>query len=83
MYQQALSKIIGGNDLSETEMSALMLDILSDKSSDAQIGALMAALATKGETYAELVGAAQAMRKKAHRIQITAPVVMDTVGTGG
>ena len=83
MYQEALSKIIERNDLSETEMSTLMLDILSGNSSDAQIGALMAALATKGETYAELVGAAQAMRKKAHRIQITAPVVMDTVGTGG
>ncbi|MBA3037990.1 MAG: anthranilate phosphoribosyltransferase, partial [Desulfobacterium sp.] len=50
---------------------------------DAQIGAFMAALATKGETFEELAGAASAMRKKARRIQTTAKTVVDTCGTGG
>ncbi|MDZ7599553.1 MAG: anthranilate phosphoribosyltransferase [Desulfobacterales bacterium] len=43
----------------------------------------MAALATKGETFEELAGAAQAMRRKAHRIQTPADIVVDTCGTGG
>ena len=35
------------------------------------------------ETFAELTGAARAMRRKAIRIQTTADTVVDTVGTGG
>jgi len=43
----------------------------------------MGALATKGETFTELAGAARAMRRKATRIQVTADTVVDTCGTGG
>jgi anthranilate phosphoribosyltransferase len=43
----------------------------------------MAALATKGETFSELAGAARAMRRKATRVQVTAQTVVDTCGTGG
>jgi anthranilate phosphoribosyltransferase len=43
----------------------------------------MAALATKGETFEEVAGAALAMRKKAFRIQTSASTVVDTCGTGG
>ena len=61
----------------------MMDTILSGEVTEAQIGAFMAALAAKGETFAELAGAAQAMRKKALRIQATASTVVDTCGTGG
>jgi anthranilate phosphoribosyltransferase len=44
---------------------------------------MMAALATKGETFEELAGAARAMRRKALRIQTSAATVVDTCGTGG
>lgn len=60
-------------------MDALMSGTLTD----AQIGAFMAALATKGETFAELAGAARTMRRKAHRLHVTASTVVDTCGTGG
>jgi len=43
----------------------------------------MAALATKGETFEELAGAARAMRRKAVRIQTLSKNVIDTCGTGG
>jgi anthranilate phosphoribosyltransferase len=43
----------------------------------------MAALATKGETFEELAGAARAMRRRAARIQVSGPAVVDTCGTGG
>jgi len=83
MFRDNLIKIVQGNDLTATEMGALISHVLSGEATDAQIGALMGALATKGETFEELAGAAQAMRRKAHRIQTPADIVVDTCGTGG
>jgi anthranilate phosphoribosyltransferase len=83
MFREKLNKIVQGKDLNETEMSQLITDIFSGNVTDAQIGAFMAALATKGETFEELAGAAQAMRRKALRIQASASTVVDTCGTGG
>ncbi len=71
MFRENLSKIVQGNNLSETEMSFMINEILSGNMTDAQIGAFMAALATKGETFEELAGAATAMRRKALRIQVS------------
>jgi anthranilate phosphoribosyltransferase len=83
MFKEKLNKIVQRIDLSETEMSEVITDIFSGSVTDSQIGALMAALATKGETFEELAGAAKAMRRKAARIQTSSPVVVDTCGTGG
>lgn len=83
MFRENLNKIVQGNDLSETEMSQMITEIFSGNVTDAQIGALMAALATKGETFEELAGAARAMRRKALRIQASAATIVDTCGTGG
>ena len=83
MIQETVKKITQKQDLDETEMAEVMTEIMSGNATDAQIGALMAALATKGETFAELAGAARAMRRKATRIQASADTVVDTCGTGG
>jgi len=83
MFRDNLKKIIARKDLSETEMARMIADIFSGEITDAQVGAFMAALATKGETFEELAGAASAMRKKARRIQTSAKTVVDTCGTGG
>ena len=83
MFTEYLSKIVQRIDLTEAEMSEVMMEIFSGNITEAQIGALMAALATKGETFEELAGAAKAMRRKAKRIQTSAGTVMDTCGTGG
>lgn len=83
MFRENLNKIIQGKNLNETEMSQMITEIFSGNITDAQIGAFMAALATKGETFEELAGAARAMRRKAVRIQVSAPTVVDTCGTGG
>jgi anthranilate phosphoribosyltransferase len=82
-FRDHLSTIIAGDNLNQPEMQQMMNIILSGDVTDAQIGAFMGALAAKGETFAELAGAAQAMRKKALRIQTTASTVVDTCGTGG
>ena len=83
MFKENLSKIIKREDLNEEQMSQMITEIFSGNITDAQIGAMMAALATKGETFEELAGAARAMRRKALRIQTSAATVVDTCGTGG
>jgi len=83
MFREYLNKIIQRIDLSETQMSQMITEIFSGNVTDVQIGALIAALATKGETFEELAGAARAMRRKAHRIQAPTAIIVDTCGTGG
>jgi len=83
MFNQYLQEIIAGRDLSEEQMADLMGQILDGQATDAQIGAFMGALAVKGEGFEELTGAAREMRRKAKRIQVASPVVVDTCGTGG
>lgn len=83
MFRDHLKKIIEGVHLDENQMADVMMEIFSGSLTDAQIGAFMGALATKGETEQELAGAARAMRRKAHRIQSSAGTIVDTCGTGG
>ncbi len=83
MFREYLKLIIEGNQLDEEQMTQMMTEVLSGEITDAQIGAMMAALATRGESYEELAGAAKAMRRKAHRIQPPGSIVVDTCGTGG
>jgi len=83
MFRDKLNKIIHRTDLTEDEMAGMISAIFSGEITDARIGAFMAALATKGETFAELAGAARAMRRKALRIQTVGAAVVDTCGTGG
>jgi anthranilate phosphoribosyltransferase len=83
MFKNYLSKIIQKIDLTDMEMAEMMTEIFSGTITDAQIGAFMGALATKGETFEELAGAAVAMRRKATRITVSASDIVDTCGTGG
>lgn len=83
MFRDHLQTIINGENLTETQSAEMISTVLAGEATDAQIGALMGALATKGETFEELAGAARAMRKAALRIQTTGSPVVDTCGTGG
>lgn len=83
MFKDHLATIISRTDLTESQMAEMISEIFDGKTTDAQVGAMMAALATKGETVEELAGAARAMRKKAHRVQVSTTPVVDTCGTGG
>lgn len=82
-YRDLLSRLIRGENLSADESSAALDGILSGEWSEARLGAFLAALAAKGETVNEIVGAARAMRRKASRLQSLGGVVLDTCGTGG
>lgn len=83
MFSDYLTQIIQRKDLSESQMADMMNTVLTGNATEAQIGAMMAALATKGETFEELAGAAKAMRRNARRIQAAGSPVVDTCGTGG
>ncbi|MDJ0782547.1 MAG: anthranilate phosphoribosyltransferase [Desulfosarcinaceae bacterium] len=83
MFKNHLQSIINGENLTEAQSAEVIGTVLAGEATDAQIGALMGALATKGETFEEVAGAARAMRKAALRIQTTGSPVVDTCGTGG
>src|SRR5258708_25662402 len=58
-----------------------MATIMDGEATPAQIGALLAGLAARGETEDEVVGFARAMRDRA--LPILARGAVDTCGTGG
>ena len=82
-----IKKVEAGSDLSRQEADNAMEEILSGRSDEETIVALLAALRAKGETVGELVGFARAMRR--HVIPVFADgsrpdeLLVDTCGTGG
>jgi anthranilate phosphoribosyltransferase len=83
VIKDILNALVRKQNLTELQAAECVDSILGGEWTDAQIGAFLAALAAKGETVDEVSGAARAMRRKAVRVQCTAPVVVDTCGTGG
>ncbi len=83
MFLSALNLVIDGNDLTENEMVSAMTDIMEGNVTDSQLAAFLTALHIKGETVAEIVGAARVMRAKAEKLNIKATPLVDTCGTGG
>jgi len=79
--KQYLAKVISGGRLSEDEAGAAMGVIMDGEATPAQIGALLAALAVRGETEDEVVGFARTMRSRA--VALRASGAVDTCGTGG
>jgi anthranilate phosphoribosyltransferase len=81
--QEAIARVVDGNDLTAGETHSVFGLIMSGEASDAQIGAMLVGLRVKGETVDEITGAARAMREKATRISTSQEIVVDTCGTGG
>jgi anthranilate phosphoribosyltransferase len=79
--KQFLSKVIRGDRLTEQEAAEAMGIIMDGEATPAQIGALLAALAVRGETEDEIVGFARTMRARA--VPLSAKGAVDTCGTGG
>jgi anthranilate phosphoribosyltransferase len=75
-------RISARGDLTVDEAKGVFERIMAGQLNEAVIGALLGALLTKGECVDELVGAAQAMRGSAVRVNCDADAI-DTCGTGG
>ena len=90
----AIQQAVEHKDLTREQARAVMEEILSGQASTPLIAALLVALRMKGETVAELIGFAQAMRAKAAPVRplLSAEedlsdtgrdALVDTCGTGG
>jgi len=83
MIQTSLSLVEGGGDLSMDQMAIVVGTIMEGKCSADEIARLLLALHKKGETVAEVAGAAAAMRQHMTPIHTRHDDVVDVVGTGG
>jgi len=82
-FDQILGKVVGGSDLSQAEAESAIEQLIAGDVADAQIGLFLSALAFKGETVAEVTGAALALRRHMTPIRTARPGLLDTCGTGG
>ncbi len=79
-----LKQLVAREHLAPDEARALFDALMKNELEPPMVGALLAALATKGETVDEIVGAAQAMRGHLSAVRLPAGVnAIDTCGTGG
>jgi len=96
MIKETIQKVVRGIDLTEEESKQVFDEIMSGKTTQAQIGSFLTALRLKGETVDEITGAAKIMREMAINIDVSTTVdidreeinideetVLDTCGTGG
>ncbi len=82
-YRETLQTVLSRGHLSRRQTHAAFGEIMEGLWSEAQIAALLAALAAKGETPEEIAGAAEAMREHSVRIDTGGLEAIDTCGTGG
>jgi anthranilate phosphoribosyltransferase len=78
-----LGRVSAGEDLSHDEMAVAIGQVMTGAWSEEQIGLLLTTLAAKGETVAEVAGAAAAMRANMTPIRSRHEKLLDTCGTGG
>jgi anthranilate phosphoribosyltransferase len=80
--QALIERVTAGEDLSQAEAREAATAVF-EEATEAQIGALLAALRAKGETEAEIAGFAEGMRAAARTIDPDRRPLVDTCGTGG
>jgi len=82
MIREAISDIIEGRRLSESDAAEVMTEIMEGQATPAQIGSLLTGLRLRGETVEEVTGFVRVMRRCAVPFSVSRPVI-DTCGTGG
>ena len=80
--REALGQVAAGRTLTRSESESAMASVMSGEATAAQLGALLAALAVRGETVDEIAGFAAGLRAAAVPVRI-ADGAIDTCGTGG
>lgn len=82
-FPPLLRRLIQGGTMTAEESASALGAIFDEQLTTGQAAALLIALATRGETTEEVIGAATAMRHRALRVDHRLPLVIDIVGTGG
>ncbi len=80
--QDYIERVTDGEDLTQNEAREAARAVFED-ATEAQIGALLTALRSKGETETEIAGFAEGMRDAARTITPKRTPLVDTCGTGG
>ena len=80
--REALVIVATGGTLTRAQAEGAMASVMAGEVTDAQLAALLAALAVRGETVDEITGFAAGMRAAAVPVAI-ADGAIDTCGTGG
>jgi len=81
--QEAIATAAAGREVPSALLEAGFGEIMDGEATPAQIAALLVALRTKGETVAEIVAAARALRARATLVTAPDPRTLDNCGTGG
>ncbi len=79
----AIAQVIEKVDLSQSQMVAVMRQIMTGEASPEQIAGFLVALRMKGESLDEITGAVQVMRELASGVSVSGEHLVDIVGTGG
>mgnify|MGYP000538862434 CR=1 FL=1 len=80
--QEYIERVTEGEDLTQAEAREAATAVF-EGATEAQIGALLAGLRSKGETETEIAGFAEGMRDAARTIDPDRETLVDTCGTGG
>jgi len=81
--QAAIKSAIAGQDLSQQDMTAVMIQIMTGECTPAQVGGFLVGMRMKGETVDEITAAATVMRELSTRVKVDVDYLVDTCGTGG
>jgi anthranilate phosphoribosyltransferase len=81
-FKPLIAKVADATPLTEAEAQQAFNIMMSGEATPSQIGGFLMALRVRGETVAELTGAARVMRDKVLAIEAP-PGAIDTCGTGG
>jgi anthranilate phosphoribosyltransferase len=79
----ALKTLAGGKSLTRDAAAEAFLDLMERREPPSRQGALLGALAAKGETPDELAGAVGAVRSVMRRVRCSRRPLLDTCGPGG
>ncbi len=82
-FTAILGRVAGGEDLSAEEMQQAIECVMAGEVPDPQVALFLTSLSAKGETVAELVGAARVLRRHMTPLHTCRAGVVDTCGTGG
>jgi anthranilate phosphoribosyltransferase len=80
---EAIETAVLGEEVPSQVLESAFGEIVEGKATAVEVAALLVAMRTKGETVAEIVAAARALRAHAVTARCSDPRTIDTCGTGG
>ncbi|MCA1581115.1 MAG: anthranilate phosphoribosyltransferase [Acidobacteria bacterium] len=80
---EGLRVVAGRRTLPRDLAERVFLDLMDGKASEAQKGAILLGIATRGETSEEIAGAVAALRLRMRRVPTSREPLLDTCGPGG